>query len=86
MPGFILNSSTFGRQRVGAAFVDIVQAIEDEDQGDSVLSKEGDIVFDGFAEAEWNAPEGVFERFFVVAVQAQVEVVGSVDTNDCIFE
>lgn len=86
MPCLILNPSTFGGERIWAALVDVVQTIEDEDQCNSVLAQEGNIVFNGFLETERNAAESVLEWLFVVAVQAQVEVVGSIDTNDSILQ
>lgn len=51
-----------------------------------MLSQEGNIIFDGLLETEGNAPEGVLQRFFVVAVQAQVKIIGSIDTNDSILQ
>jgi hypothetical protein len=86
MPGLILNSSTFGRQRIWATLIYVVQAVEDEDQCDTVLSEEDNIIFDGFLKTERNAPQSMLQRFFVVAVQAQVEVIGSIDTNDSILQ
>lgn len=86
VPGLILNPSAVGRQRIWATLVYVVQAIEDEDQCNTVLSQEGNVIFDGLLETKGNAPEGVLQRFFVVAVQAQVKIVGSIDTNDSILQ
>jgi len=51
-----------------------------------VLSQEGNVVLDGLLETKGNAPEGMLQRFFAVAVQAEVKIVGSIDANDSILQ
>lgn len=72
--------------RVRKAFVHIVEAVEDEDEGDTVLPQNIDVFFYGFLIAEGKAAEGMLERLFIVAVESQVEVVGCVDADDCVFQ
>lgn len=51
-----------------------------------MLVQEGDVILYGFLEAEGQATEGMFEGFFVAAVQTQVEVIGGIDANDGVLQ
>lgn len=72
MPRLVLDSFAVDGERIRLALVDKIQTVEDKDGRDAVLAQEGNVIFNGLLVAERAAAKGMFERFFVVAVEAVV--------------
>ncbi len=51
-----------------------------------MMAEGGDVILYGFLIAKRQASEGVFEGLFVVAVEAQIEVIGGIDADDGVFQ
>jgi hypothetical protein len=71
---------------VWLGLVHVVQSVEHKDERYAMLFQQRDVVFNVLFQTKGHSTKRMFKRLLVVTVESEVEVVGSIYTNDSVFQ